>query len=236
MSPREDDRAGRGPGRGRTQHYYSSSPRRSDKSYVIKFTLKGRIIELASSGGVFSKDKVDLGTQVLLSSLDLPERGDVLDLGCGYGVIGITIAKLRPGIKVTMADVNPVAIKLACQNIERNGVGNASALVSDLYSALGGATFDMIVSNPPLAAGYAVIFPLIEGALPSLKPGGRLVLVLRKGVNAIPRKMEAVFGNVTLASRKSGYRVFISKSAPSGLGGSPAERKEKAKEEVPPDS
>jgi hypothetical protein len=60
--------------------------------------------------------------------------------------------------------------------------------------------------------------------------------VLRKGVNAIPRKMEAVFGNVTLASRKSGYRVFISKSAPSGLGGSPAERKEKAKEEVPPDS
>jgi len=72
VSPREDDRAGRGPGRGRTQHYYSSSPRRSDKSYVIKFTLKGRIIELASSGGVFSKDKVDLGTQVLLSSLDLP--------------------------------------------------------------------------------------------------------------------------------------------------------------------
>jgi 16S rRNA G1207 methylase RsmC len=90
---------------------------------LIKFTLKGRIIELASSGGVFSKDKVDLGTQVLLSRLDLPERGDVLDLGCGYGVIGITIAKLRPGIKVTMADVNPSQSSLRA----RTSSGTASA-------------------------------------------------------------------------------------------------------------
>lgn len=211
------------------QHYYSRSPRRSDRSYVIKFTIKGRIIELASSGGVFSKEKVDLGTQVLLASLELPDRGALLDLGCGYGAIGITIAKLRPGIKVTMADVNPIAVKLATQNIERNAVDNASAVISDLYSGLGGARFDMIVSNPPLAAGYAVIFPMIEGAFNSLNPCGRLVLVLRKGINAIPKRMEEVFGNVTLVSRRSGYRVFMSEMMPSGQDRPPAEGKEKAK-------
>ncbi len=218
------------------QHYYSKSPRRSDKSYVIKFTLKGRIIELASSGGVFSKGKVDLGTQVLLASLDLPERGKVLDLGCGYGVIGITMAKLRPGLKVTMADVNPIAVKLASQNIERNAVRNAVALASDLYSAFDGMAFDMIVSNPPLAAGYAIIFPMIEGAIPHLNDNGCLVLVLRKGVNAIPKKMEGVFGNVELVSRKSGYRVFRSQKTPSGETNCPVAQNEKAKKEVPADS
>lgn len=192
------------------QHYYSKSPRRSNKVYMIKFTVKGHIIELASSGGVFSKEKVDLGTQILLGSLSLPERGEALDLGCGYGAIGITVAKMRPGMRVTLVDVNPIAVKLAAQNIERNAVSNAVAIASDLYSALEGSCFDIIVSNPPLAAGYAVIFPMIEGAASHLRDGGQLVFVLRKGVNAIPKKMENVFGNVELVSRKSGYRVFRS--------------------------
>lgn len=197
-----------------TQHYYSKSPRRSNKSYMIKFTVKGQIIELASSGGVFSKGKVDLGTQILLGSITLPEHGNALDLGCGYGVIGITVAKMRPRMMVTLIDVNPVAVKLAAQNIERNAVGNAVAMTSDLYSALGDSCFDIIVSNPPLAAGYAVIFPMIEGAASHLNEGGQLVFVLRKGVNAIPKKMEVVFGNVELVSRKSGYRVFRSVKRP----------------------
>ncbi len=167
-------------------------------------------MELASCSGVFSKDRVDLGTLVLLESLSLPEKGDLLDIGCGYGVIGIVVAKARPGMRVTMAEVNPVAVRLVEENLERNCVTNAEVVRSDLYEGLTGRKFDMIVTNPPLAAGYKVVFPLIGGAREHLREGGYLQMVLRKGVNAIPRKMGEVFGNVELVSKGSGYKVFRS--------------------------
>jgi len=192
------------------QHYYSKKPRKSTKRFSMSLDIKGRHITLASCGGVFSKSKVDLGTIVLLEALSLPKQGDVLDMGCGCGVIGISLAVMRPSIDVTMVDVNPIAVKLAKENIESNGIENAAAFQSDIYCALAGRTFDVIVSNPPLAAGYKVIYPMIEGALDHLKEGGSLQIVLRKGVNAIPKKMGDIFGNVELISRKSGYKVFRS--------------------------
>lgn len=193
-----------------THHYYSNEPSTSKQKYVLRLCIKGHFIDLASAGGIFSKDKIDLGTLVLLESLKLPSEGELLDMGTGYGIIGITAAKLKPGLKVTMVDINPTAVKLTRENIESNGVSNAEAMHGDLYSCLGRRSFDAIVSNPPLAAGYGVIFPLIEGAPFHLKEGGYLQIVLRRGVNAIPKKMEAVFGNVELVSRKSGYKVFKS--------------------------
>lgn len=199
---------------GAGSHYFAPRPAPPKRKFVIRANIRGQFLELASSSGVFSKDKVDLGTLVLIDSLDLPERGEILDMGCGYGIVGITIAKLRPGVKVTMADVNPLAIKLVRENLERNLVHNAEAIRSDLYDLLGGRLFDMIVSNPPLAAGYKTIFPMIEGAFGHLKDGGLLQIVLRKGINRIPAKMEEVFHNVETVSRKSGYRVFRSVRAP----------------------
>lgn len=156
-----------------------------------------------------------MGTLILIDSLKLSDSGEVLDMGCGYGVIGISIAKLYPALKVTMVDVNPAAVKLVRENIDKNVVPNAEVLHSDLYSVLGGRLFDAIVSNPPLAAGYKTIFPMIEGAYHHLKEGGFLQIVLRKGINAIPRRMEEVFKNVTAVSKKSGYRVFRSFKIPS---------------------
>lgn len=197
-------------------HYYDSRPVQPKRRFFIRLNIRGQFLEFASSSGVFSKDKVDLGTLVLIDSLELPDSGEVLDMGCGYGAIGIAIAKLYPALKVTMVDVNPAAVKLVRENIERNDVQNAEVLRSDLYSILEGRFFDAIVSNPPLAAGYRTIFPMIEGAFSHLKEGGFLQIVLRKGVNAIPRKMEDVFQNVSTISKKSGYRVFRSlKIAPS---------------------
>jgi 16S rRNA G1207 methylase RsmC len=173
--------------------------------------LRGQRIELESCSGVFSKDRIDNGTMLLVASMELPEEGTLLDMGCGCGAVGIAAARLKPRLKVTLVDLNPMAVRLARGNIEANGVENAEALESDLYSKLGDRCFDAIVSNPPLAAGYRVIFPLIEGAKDHLSRGGTLQLVLRKGVRAIPAKMDEVFGNVETLSRKSGYRVFRSR-------------------------
>jgi len=192
------------------EHYYSREPPKERRRFVLRLDIRGHRMEFASSSGIFSKDRIDLGTLVLLESMVLPEEGEVLDMGCGCGVIGITLAKIRPRLRVTMVDVNPTAVKLAKENIDTNGIHNAEAIHSDLYSSLEGREFDLIISNPPLAAGYKVVFPLIEDAKSHLKKGGYLQLVLRKGVNAIPKKMNEIFGNVELVSRKSGYKVFRS--------------------------
>ena len=172
--------------------------------------MKGHHMEFASSSGIFSKSRIDRGTIVLLESMALPVQGKVLDMGCGCGVIGITVSKLNPRLEVTLVDVNPAAVKLSRENIEDNHVINATALQSDLYGSLQERQFDLIISNPPLAAGYKTIFPLLEGARIHLNEGGSVQIVLRKGVVAIPRKMQEIFGNVQLLSKKSGYRVFRS--------------------------
>jgi 16S rRNA (guanine1207-N2)-methyltransferase len=195
-----------------TIHYFTKQPIRH--KYKISFEIEGAIINLLSSDGVFSKKYIDTGTKVLIESIvrkiPIYENAEILDLGCGYGVIGITIAKLNPKAKITMVDINPLAIKLTNENIKLNLVENAIVIRSHLYSQLENKKFDFIISNPPLAAGYKVIFPLIEGAKEHLKEGGRIIIVLRKGINAIPKKMKDVFGNVELLYKRAGYRVFQS--------------------------
>jgi 16S rRNA (guanine1207-N2)-methyltransferase len=195
-----------------TIHYFTKQPIRH--KYKISFEIEGAIINLLSSDGVFSKKYIDTGTKVLIESIvrkiPIYENAEILDLGCGYGVIGITIAKLNPKAKITMVDINPLAIKLTNENIKLNLVENAIVIRSHLYSQLENRKFDFIISNPPLAAGYKVIFPLIEGAKEHLKEGGRIIIVLRKGINAIPKKMKDVFGNVELLYKRAGYRVFQS--------------------------
>lgn len=194
-------------------HYFSRKQPHAKRSFKLNMELRGVRIELESCSGIFSKDRIDNGTMLLIASMELPDEGSILDLGCGCGAIGIAAARLKPGLKVTMVDTNPVAVRLARENIGANYLDNAEAFESDLYSAVEGSSFDVIVSNPPLAAGYRVIYPLIEGAKSHLVRGGSLQLVLRKGVKAIPAKMNEVFGNVQTLSKKSGYRVFCSKNA-----------------------
>ncbi|MCS7097629.1 MAG: methyltransferase [Candidatus Methanomethyliaceae archaeon] len=195
-------------------HYFTGEVGDKRRSYEIKFDFAGNTVRFVSSDGVFSKTHIDPGTKILLKALfecmEMPEEFDVLDLGCGYGVIGIIIAKMRPKANITMVDVNPIAIRLARKNVEINGLSNVTIIRSDLYSQLKGRKFDFIVSNPPLAAGYKVVFSLIEGAKEYLKENGSIILVLKKGHNTISRKMAETFGNVNIIIKKSGYRVFQS--------------------------
>lgn len=195
-------------------HYFTGEVVGKRKTYEIKFDFAGDTIKFVSSNGVFSKDHIDLGTKILLKALfeymQMPEEFDMLDLGCGYGVIGIIVAKMRPKANITMVDINPIAIRLARKNVEINRLSNITIIRSDLFSQLRGKKFDFIVSNPPLAAGYKVIFSLIEGAKEHLKENGSIILVLKKGHNTISRKMLETFGNVNIVIKKSGYRVFQS--------------------------
>lgn len=172
--------------------------------------ILGKLFEFITCKGVFSYKKIDLGTRVLIESADVKKGSYILDLGCGYGVIGIVMAKIY-NCKVIMTDINKRAIKLAKENVLRNRVQNlVEVRRGNLYEPVRDERFDTILTNPPLAAGKNVIYSIIEGAKNHLKKNGSLQLVVRKGKEIVRKKMEETFGNVEILSKSSGYRVYKS--------------------------
>ncbi len=189
-------------------HYYRPS-RRYRGSWVVADVLRGVSVEFRVSGDVFSADEVDEGTRLLVETARVPEEGVILDMGCGYGVIGITLAKAYPRLRVYMVDINPRAVELAKLNAKLNGVADrVTVLLGDLYEPVRGVKFDAILSNPPLAAGMRVVERIVREAPEHLKPGGSLQMVLRKGVERIARLMDEVFGGHEVLARKKGYTVL----------------------------
>lgn len=132
-------------------HYYTQNPDTPHDISTIDYNVKDLVIKLNTDAGVFSKRKVDFGSDLLIRSIP-PINGNILDIGCGYGVIGISLALLNPSSYVTMIDINERAVGLASQNIRLNGIANANALTSDGFSNVSGK-FDAIVSNPPIRTG-----------------------------------------------------------------------------------
>ena len=196
----------------RHDHYYVRRPSSPLRLGLIRARLRDRYFEFLTASGVFSKRKIDLGTRLLIEVMDLPEEGLALDVGCGYGAIGIVAAAIRPKLKVILTDVNERAVWLAKKNVERNLVGsNAEVRQGFLYEAVEGLQFDVILSNPPIAAGMKVVEGLIRGAHERLRPGGSLQIVVRSKLSTRPKAfMEDSFGHVEIVARKSGYRVFRS--------------------------
>jgi 16S rRNA (guanine1207-N2)-methyltransferase len=191
-------------------HYYTPDPDLPHETTVLEYTVGGRCLRFLTDAGVFSRHKVDYGSNVLIRSLP-PLTGKVLDLGCGYGPIGISLAVLNPQAQVTMVDVNRRAVALAQENIRANGIANARALESDGFSRAPGP-FQAIVSNPPIRAGKKVIYPLFEESLHHLVPGGALYLVIQKkqGAASALAKLEEIFGNCTVVEKSGGYWVLKS--------------------------
>ena len=192
-------------------HYYSSARRRSLYMLISDY-IRGVTVEFETAAGLFSYETVDKGTKLLLEVAEIPESGTVLDLGCGYGVIGIVLAKLNPRLHVYMVDINREAVKLARRNIKRNGVEDrVTVLLGDLYEPVRGLKFVAIYSNPPLAAGMDVVKRIITEAPNYLESGGTLQIVVRKGAEAVKKCMEKTFGNVKQLASKEGYKVFLSR-------------------------
>jgi 16S rRNA G1207 methylase RsmC len=144
----------------------------------------------------------------------LPERGSVLDLGCGYGTVGVVAAVLNPCLRVFMVDVNERAVGLAKKNAKRNGVANVAFGRGFLYKPVDDMRFEAILSNPPMSAGMKIIYPIIEQAPLHLVSGGVFQMVVRSkiGGKRLMQKLEEAFGNVEVLSRQSGYRVLVSKT------------------------
>ena len=162
-----------------------------------------------TDAGVFSKGEVDTGTRLLLEALPEEMSGEILDLGCGWGVIGISIARKWPGTRVTLADVNTRALDLSRENAKRNRA-EVTCVESDGMAALEGKAFDAVVTNPPIRAGKPVIYKMFADAAKSLNPGGALYLVIRKqqGAESCMKYLQTIYGSVEKLDKSGGFWVI----------------------------
>ena len=180
----------------------------SEQYFAKKPGCESRPVAFETDAGVFSKGELDEGTRVLLEALP-PLHGRALDLGCGWGAVGVLLGKKYPDVSLLMADVNERAVALAAKNLARNGVKNARAVESDVYENVDG-TFDFIVTNPPIRAGKAVIYSMFDGARDRLSPGGRLYVVIRKqqGAPSALRHMQELYASARVIAREKGFWVI----------------------------
>jgi 16S rRNA (guanine1207-N2)-methyltransferase len=198
-----------------SEHYYTEKPKTASDRKSLTAELRGFKLQLTSDTGVFSRDGVDFGSRVLIERMEIPNNASVLDLGCGYGPIGLTAARLAPRGHVVMVDINERAVTLARENAERNGIVNISAMQSDIYAAVEGRRFDVILSNPPIRAGKLVVHRILTEAKDHLNPGGSLWIVIqnKQGAPSAKAKLQEVFGEdaVEEIGKDKGYRVYRAK-------------------------
>ena len=190
-------------------HYYTREPQSVSRPVECEYVYRGERLRFMTDAGVFSKGEVDTGTRLLLEALPEEMTGEILDLGCGWGVIGISIAKKWPECHVTMADVNLRALELSRENAKKNRA-EVECVESDGMAALAGRTFDAIVTNPPIRAGKQVIYQMFADAAKSLKPGGALYLVIRKqqGAESCMKYLKTIYGEVEKLDRSGGFWVL----------------------------
>jgi 16S rRNA (guanine1207-N2)-methyltransferase len=197
-----------------SEHYFVRRPESKLSLGVVSAYFRGRLFEFLTASGVFSRTRIDSGTRLLVESMVLPEKGLALDLGCGYGPVGISVAAFNPNLQVVMTDVNERAVWLARENAKRNGVENVEVRQGFLYESVKSMKFEVILSNPPIAAGMKTVMPLIVHAPQQLVNEGTIQIVVRSKVSGkrLTKLMTEVFGNVNVLARKSGYRVLVSKA------------------------
>ncbi|GAD15517.1 class I SAM-dependent methyltransferase [Lentilactobacillus otakiensis] len=193
--------------------YYSKHPDVESQPITWNFVLLGNNLVFTSDNGVFSKHTVDYGSRVLVNNInyDIIPDGKLLDMGTGYGPIGISIAKAFPARQIDMVDVNELALELAKQNAAENRVENVHIFESDIYEAIKD-DYAAIITNPPVRAGKKVVDAMISGAVDHLVDGGTLTVVLQKkqGAPSAKKLMTKLFGNCTILKRDKGYYILQS--------------------------
>ena len=188
--------------------YYTADPTSESRPVPCAFPYRGHGLKVMTDAGVFSKGELGAGSRLLLDALPAL-TGDVLDIGCGWGAIGVAVAKANKTAKVTMVDVNRRALDLCRQNCMRNTV-TAEVIESDGMAEVMGRRFDAIVTNPPIRAGKQVIYKMFADASVSLKEGGALYLVIRKqqGAESCMKYLKTLFENVEKLDKSAGFWIL----------------------------
>src|ERR1700712_2516655 len=195
-----------------SEHYFSSTPGSELKTRAIHARIAGRDIELTTANGVFSPERIDTGTQVLLSSVPAPPPGgNLLDLGCGWGPVALTLALESPHATVWAVDVNERALDLVRANAQSLGLENINACTPDNVPT--DLMFMTIWSNPPIRVGKNELHGLLERWLPRLEPGSDAWLVVQRnlGSDSLHRWLATTFPDdfaFTRAATNKGYRVL----------------------------
>ena len=192
-------------------HYYEKKQTSPINLQQFSAVILGEGLEFYTGSGVFSKSKIDKGSLLLANKAIIQDGWKVLDFGCGYGPIGIAVAKEYPSAKVLMSDVNKRAVGLAKKNIELNNLRNASAIQSDMFENIK-EKFNAILLNPPQSAGKELCIKMIGQSKNFLFPGGLFQMVARHNIGGsqLEKHMIKVFGNVKEIAKKSGYRIYVS--------------------------
>jgi 16S rRNA (guanine1207-N2)-methyltransferase len=196
-----------------TNHYFSEKQESEFSPFFIPIKVRGQDFKIYSAGGIFSVKELDNGSEILIKYADLTAlKADskVLDLGCGYGVVGLTLLKENPDLNMTFSDVNERALKVTRMSLK---IYNLRGLTtkSDVFSNLP-ENYDLVLTNPPYAAGRVVCFSFITQSFEHLNVGGSLQLVCRrrKGGDVLEAKMKEIFGNVEVIGQGGGFRLYKS--------------------------
>jgi len=194
-----------------SEHYYTKNPGVKSNPNKIVAELLGKQFQFTTDSGVFSKKEIDFGSKLLIESFEEPEvEGDIVDAGCGYGPIGISLASEFPNRRFYMLDVNERATELSTNNAIKNRVHNVIVMESDQLSAVKGSVFASVLTNPPIRAGKDVVHGILEDAYEVLKEHGTLWVVIQKkqGAPSAVTKLEEMFKQVETVVKKKGYYIL----------------------------
>jgi 16S rRNA (guanine1207-N2)-methyltransferase len=192
------------------EHYFTSDPTVKSEERIIEYKIKGKTLTFISDNGVFSKNHIDSATELLVKTIYDEVHGKILDVGCGYGVIGITLATSQEIKEVTMIDINHRALELAKRNSVKNKVSDKIKVSeSDGFEQIK-EKYDAIITNPPIRAGKSVIYQMYADAKEHLLDGGALYIVINKkhGAPSTIKYLEELFGNAEVLDKKAGFNVI----------------------------
>ncbi|AIM16660.1 MULTISPECIES: class I SAM-dependent methyltransferase [Neobacillus] len=194
-----------------SEHYYSRTQKVESDPKFWDFTLRKHTFRFKTDNGVFSKKEVDFGSRLLIEAFSMPEaEGPILDVGCGYGPIGLAIAKSYKNRMVHMIDVNERAIQLAEENASLNRIDNVRIYESDRLLNVEEKNFAAILTNPPIRAGKKIVHDIFDQSYDYLVPKGELWVVIQKkqGAPSALEKLKGLFSNVEIVNREKGYFII----------------------------
>lgn len=205
-----------------SEHYFTRNPAAPHRPLLVRFSLGSTQVLLRTDRGVFSYRHVDPGTRLLAEAFVPDGARRVVDLGAGYGALGLMLAARFPELSVVMVEINERAARLCRHNAEQNGLA-AAVVIGDGLSAFSSESFDAVVTNPPVRAGRGVIYRWMEEVARVLARGGSFWMVVRtrQGAATLAEAAESRVGPVELVERGGGYRVFRARKPGVGMANSP---------------